>query len=381
MDSDPLAPESFRRRILLAVTGLSPQVVTETLYHLCCRRQPSFVPTEIHLVTTREGARHAELTLLHPHQGRFRRFLDDFGLQGRVSFAQADIHVLRGANGQALEDIRTEEDNTAAADTITALVRQFTRDADCALHVSLAGGRKTLGYYLGYALTLFGRAQDRLSHVLVSPPFESNHQFYYPPPVPEVLFTRDNRPINTDEAEITLAEIPFVSLRHGLPEHLLAGEASYMETVGAARRSFAPPRLLIDPARRLLRCGEQELRLPPQPFAWYAWMARRRKTVVEFGGHVCWRDDGIAEAFLREYRGVVGEMAHDYETARAVLRDGMTEEFFEQKKALVNRLLRQALGLAATPYLIVASGRRPTRRFGLLVPPEQIRLPPTEMAP
>ncbi|MBP6582128.1 MAG: hypothetical protein KA204_01445, partial [Chromatiaceae bacterium] len=46
----------FPRRILLAVTGLTPQVVTETLYALAMERQPPFIPTEIHLLTTAEGA-------------------------------------------------------------------------------------------------------------------------------------------------------------------------------------------------------------------------------------------------------------------------------------------------------------------------------------
>ena len=30
-----------------------------------------------------------------------------------------------------------------------------------------------MGFYLGYALSLYGRTQDRLSHVLVSSPYES----------------------------------------------------------------------------------------------------------------------------------------------------------------------------------------------------------------
>ena len=37
-----------------------------------------------------------------------------------------------------------------------------------------------MGYYLGYALSLFGRSQDRLSHVLVSDGYEGHPEFYYP---------------------------------------------------------------------------------------------------------------------------------------------------------------------------------------------------------
>ena len=36
---------SYPRRILLCVTGLTPQILTETLYALAVQRQPPFVPT------------------------------------------------------------------------------------------------------------------------------------------------------------------------------------------------------------------------------------------------------------------------------------------------------------------------------------------------
>ena len=85
-------------------------------------------------------------------------------------------------------------DNDATADAITERLRAFTADPETALHVSIAGGRKTMGYYLGYALSLFGRPQDRLSHVLVSPPFESHPQFYYPSPGERVIHTLGPNP-------------------------------------------------------------------------------------------------------------------------------------------------------------------------------------------
>lgn len=366
-------PRGYPRRVLLAVTGFSPQVVTETLYSLVIQRQPAFIPTEIHLITTSEGRQHAALTLLHPHQGKFRQFIADFCPDQEIAFSEEHIHVLTSAEGDPLADIRDGAQNTAAANTITALVRQFTADPECALHVSIAGGRKTMGFYLGYALTLFGRAQDRLSHVLVSPPIEGNHQFYYPPPTPEVLFTRDNQPINTADAEIILAEIPFVSLRHGMPAELLAGEASFSEAVAALQRSFAPPLLKIDMTGRQLVCGETPVSMPPQLFTFYAWLVQRRAAGTLHGGHVRYTDDVVAD-FLRCYRQVVGSMAHDYEAAVELFKDGMPKEFFEEKKARINAALKKQLGAGATPYQIVASGKRPTQRFGLGLGAEAIEI-------
>ncbi|HOE41084.1 MAG TPA: hypothetical protein PLB25_05580 [Rhodoferax sp.] len=51
----------FPRRLLLAVSGLTPQIVTETLYALAADEFAPFVPTEVHLITSAEGARRAVL--------------------------------------------------------------------------------------------------------------------------------------------------------------------------------------------------------------------------------------------------------------------------------------------------------------------------------
>lgn len=52
---------------------------------------------------------------------------------------------------------------------------------------NLAGGRKSMGFYIGYALSLFGRGQDRMSHILVEEAFETHPEFFYPPKKPLFL--------------------------------------------------------------------------------------------------------------------------------------------------------------------------------------------------
>lgn len=200
-----------------------------------------------------------------------------------IHFANETIHVLEDAGGAPLEDIRSPEDNRRAADGITGIIREFTADPDCALHVSIAGGRKTMGFFLGYALSLYGRPQDKLSHVLVSEPFESSLGFYYPTPTSRVLEMPGGRLVDSAKAQITLAELPFVSLRHGLPEGLLTGLASYNETVEAARHALAPAELQIDLATRRVRAAVTETGGPwhahaPSTRSQLARSARRRCT-------------------------------------------------------------------------------------------------------
>jgi hypothetical protein len=121
----------------------------------------------------------------------------------------------------------------------------------------LAGGRKTLGFFAGYALSLFGRPQDRLSHVLVNPPYESHPGFFNPTPYSDIIYGQppDPCPLDSRDAIVTLADIPFVRLRHGLPASLLSGRASFSATVQTAQLSLGPPRLEIDAAQGRVRAG------------------------------------------------------------------------------------------------------------------------------
>ena len=368
-------PHMFTRRILLCVTGLSPQIVTETLYALAVTQTPAFLPTEIHLITTLEGVERARLTLLSEEPGWFRRLCADYQLDAaHIHFSVDTLHCIRDAAGQPLPDIRTQEDNTAVADTITTLVRDFTADPNCAVHASIAGGRKTMGFYLGYALSLLGRPQDRLSHVLVSNPFETHPQFFYTSPEPRVIFANspDQRPLDTHTAQVTLADIPFVRLRDGLQENLLAPGASFGAVVAQAQRNLAAPSLILDTATCQIRCGETELTLRRVDFAFYAWLARRAQS-GQTGVCRNGMDAKDSAAFLVEYAALHNEMDQDIDRVRKALANGMDPEYFDNRQATLRKALVQALGNAgAQPYLIHNDKKRPKSRYALKLKPEQI---------
>lgn len=371
-ETGPNAPHRFPRRVLLAVAGLSPQVVTETVYALTQKLNPAFVPTEIHLLTTGEGAERARLTLLSEEPGWFHRLRRDYGLP-EVEFSERTIHVLKTVDGTPISDIRTREENERLADTLIETIRRLTSDQDCALHLSIAGGRKTMGFYAGYALSLFGRPQDRLSHVLVSAPYESNQQFYYPTPHRYVIYTHppENRPLDAREAEVELAEIPFVRLRHGLDQRLLQGSVTFSAVVTAAQRALDPPVLEIDLDRKCIHTGRQEVHLPPAQLAFLSWLARRAK---ETRPDVECPPDGAPEPeYAREYLLEYANLADDTDGATASgLRRGMDKTFFEQTKSRLRRALQEALGPEGMRrYGVVDNGKRP-KRYRIAVPVENV---------
>lgn len=371
--NDVLNPESCSRRILLAVTGLSPQVVTETLYALAVKNKENWTPTEVHLITTKEGAERVRHALLHPQQGHFHRFCQDYDISG-IDFTMKNVHKFQDATGDFLDDIRQEADNRSCADMTTELVRELTSDDKAALHVSIAGGRKTMGFYLGYALSLYGRPWDRLSHVLVSTPYESHKDFYYPPPESRLIYSQGGNPraYDSSEAEVTLANIPFVRLREGLPASLQRGEASFSQTVAAAQRALEAPQLVIDLKNRRLRAsGEIIEDIPPADLAFYSWMARRCLAGCNPVRH---EDDNVARDYLREYQQLVNEYSADYERVERALKQGMDQEYFDQRKSRSNKMLKNALPPQLySHYAIGAFGHRPRTRYGLRMAADVIR--------
>ncbi len=361
-------PASYPRRILLAVTGMSPQVLTETLYALAhdAHHTP---PTEVHIITTRLGAQRARTALLHEDGGQFRALLRDYPALGQPRFDEQHIHVIHSADGTPLDDIRTPDENAAAADAITALLGELTRDAGSALHVSIAGGRKTMGFYLGYAFSLFARPQDCLSHVLVSEPFENHPDFFFPPLTPRRLATRDGHHIDTADAHITLAEIPVVPLRHGLPQQLLDRAHSYIDTVTAAQSRLGAPRLHIDFEQKQITCGAHTLeKLDPRLFAWLAWWALRAAKGV---APAHWRDIDSQE-FLQVYGLHIGDTLQAYDKACEQQANGFEKDYFLGNNSNLKRALEKQLGLAAEPYLLVSRGKRPQSTYGLALKPEEI---------
>lgn len=367
----PELPETYPRRVLLAVTGLSPQIVTETLYALAVMRKPAWIPTEIQVVTTVPGAKNALLSLLSDETNWFRRLCLDYRLPS-ITFSETDVHVMRRRDGTVLQDILDDADNMAAADFITEHVRALTADEQASLHVSIAGGRKTMGFFLGYALSLFGRSQDRLSHVLVSSPFESHKDFYYPSPVTRVLH-KEKQVFDAKDAKVWLGDIPFVRLRDGLPEALLSGASRFPDSVVAAQRAFGPPSLVIDLADNgaVIRAGNLPVDMTPADAAFYLLMAR----AAADGRTLRWDDADLVEGYLGEYARFTVPASARYWEAEKRLADPLRDEWFEERKAKCNAALRRALGkTGARSYEIQSFGPKGRMRFGLALPSELIHI-------
>jgi CRISPR-associated protein (TIGR02584 family) len=371
-----MPPEAYTRRILLAVTGMSPQVVTETLWALAVHQQPAFMPTEVHVATTEAGAERIQLQLL-AEGGFFHRLRDDYDLPP-IQFGPEQIHVIANDSGP-LADIRSPADNEAAADFLTGLVRSFTEDPQAALHVSLAGGRKTMGYYLGYALSLFGRPQDRLSHVLVSAGYESSPQFFYPTPTQKIIYVgHDQKPLDAAKAEIDLAIIPFVRLRDDLPKSYLRDQTRFSAVVAAANRALQEPLLEIDLPSGTVRADGQVVTQNPLQVALCWWLAESAQAGEPA---VDWCAPDAADAFLSKLRRLLPEMSAELEGAENALdwrRSDPAENkgYFAPLRSRTEKAFAEVLGPSgAKRYAIRNQGQRGREQhYGFILEPEQIRI-------
>lgn len=365
-----MSEQKYVRRILVAVTGTTPQVITETLYALVVEKH--FIPTEIHLLTTLNGRNRAMRDLLDPHDGKFHEFCREYGLEGRIIFSEKTVHVIKDTDGNPLTDIRTPEENTLAANLIAKTIKEFCQDENSQLHVSIAGGRKSMGFFIGYALSIFGRHQDQMSHVLVPEPFEKNKDFFYPTQHPSEIYAADGSALNTKDAKVMLADIPIVLLRDGLPKDLLQGDCSYMEAVTLAQRNIIPAKgLRFHKQSMSVDCGGISVKLAPVQFATYYWLAKRRQEqldAVRPGVNI------RADEFLAFYKAILPPYSADYEKACQALRH--PEDFlpyFQERRSRINSVLKAQLGsLGSKPYLVQTFGKRPQTQYGLSIEPDLI---------
>lgn len=180
---------------LLVAMGQSPQVITETIFEL---NRPGYdlQPAAVHVVTTRVGRAYGRAQLLGEPQSDPARGTPIEGVKARWPIFCEKVLGRSPENGKApvdltfhvpevgaegLEDIQHQGDDTRFANLCYELVEHLTREDQLTLIGSIAGGRKTMSAHLMTAFTVYGRPDDRLTHVLLSDPsLEGDPSFFYP---------------------------------------------------------------------------------------------------------------------------------------------------------------------------------------------------------
>lgn len=328
----------FPRRILLLVTGLSPQVVTETIYASSYNKPRDEVPTEVHVITTQKGNELLVDSLIVG--GWYAKLIQDYALPP-IAFDESHIYTVQDATGNDLNDIRTEADNEAVANTLAKYIGKFTSDPNCSLHLSIAGGRKTMGFLAGYVLTLFGRSQDKLSHVLVSEGYESQSDFYYPTLCSQLFRTKNGTRLDAKDAKVGLANIPFVRLSSYLSK-VVKQEPDFFKLVAFAQAELDEPELILDEDSHQLKCGGHVISLPPAQFALYYWLAKRlqnNELEVTCPYDKEHPDKELGASFLEATTNIIGPSLY-----YRIKKNGLEHRQFTEWRSKAFKRLTQQLG-------------------------------------
>ncbi|SUA57400.1 CRISPR-associated ring nuclease Csm6 [Oligella urethralis] len=268
------------KNVLFLVTGMTPAIITETIWALACdpelAEDERWIPDEVQVLSTQHGINQIKARMFE--SGVFEQFKKDYPQIAHIQFDKTHLISITDKDGKALSDLRTPEDNEFAADKIHDTIAQLTQNDHITLHVSIAGGRKTMGFYAGYALSIFGRAQDSMSHVLVDECFETIPDFFYPTPHEYFVKDRNGQSWDAHNAQVWLAEIPFVRMKDAIKKHHQIHSDSFSNTVRKINEANKAIKLVIDVKNKSITINDSitESGIPPLEFALLCLFAQDR---------------------------------------------------------------------------------------------------------
>jgi len=266
-------------QVLFAVLGMSPAVLTETVWALA-HESPSTIPDHVVVLCTKP-AKDRLIRVLFEDGGwaRLREALEKEGLPvaGRLCFGPASDHVrlFPKADGSGdLDDLTSAADNEAAADFVMRALRSFTEDRSTRVIASIAGGRKTMSALLTACMVLLGRVQDRLCHVLVNPPYDNPELqplFLFPERGVVHRLAGSEALYPSEKARLELGEIPFVRVRALSEGEYRHAPPSYMAMVRHVQAlvpaSAYLPLLKVDYRTGTVSVDGRPVELSPSEFA------------------------------------------------------------------------------------------------------------------
>ena len=352
---------------------MTPQIITETVYGLAVAPEEgveAWVPDEIHVLSTKSGITQIRGALIE--KSRLDGLCTEYGLP-KIRFDESCLHPFQreytDSQGKRvtedLEDIKSKEDSTTVADRICEKVREFTSDDSVELHVSIAGGRKTMGYYAGYAMSLYGRAQDSMSHVLVSDAFEQVRDFFYPTKESHPVQNRDGLYLDAKEAQVWLMNLPFVRLRSALEKNKVLTDNSFSNVVDKinAAQSEISVDLKLEDCQVVVSTSsgsKYDIKLNPREFVFMQWIADATlNDKVEPVKRPSLNDDNYLEH--------VGQLTTAFNTyyterARSIDEDRTIEidaKYFDEVKSSLRKSLTKTLGLDLVNRLLPAVRNKP----------------------
>ena len=367
------------KKILLAISGTTPQIITETIYALW---EQNNMPDAIYILTTQAGKDRLYNELLCNGQGYFYAFCKEYDIDSsKIDFKIENILVPCNYFGESLKDIRTEEDSTLFLQLCLEQTFKLTSNSEDKVFFSIAGGRKTMGASLTLATQYYGRKHDRLFHLLIQSEFEYSKNFYYPPKKPVWIELKDqkNEPIqkSTEFAKITLTRIPFFSVRDRLSESNLKSPVLPQEILSQIDIISTIPFLRLHYRTCTIEWNNKTIKMQPVLFALYVYFAKYKK-------EACYYDEFVL-SFEELEKNSQKLIDIYYEICKYIPQKeipksstgilNMSVENFNSSKAKINKELKKAFGTSASKDVCIASfGKKLNMKFGINLQSDHIEI-------
>ena len=250
------------RIVLVAGMGTSPAVLTETVWALVHQEKP-IVPDEVVVITTKSGKDALRAAVMSGAPSVWERLKaalrkEKIAIDGKLVFGDTSIRVIPDEKGDEADDLRNGEDNMRAADFMLHELRAYTDESDTTVLCSIAGGRKTMSALLFSCMSLLGREQDKVYHVLIPPEYDGHNLkplFYFPQKGKlHEVFSRGvstGKKVLSLKVSIELFEVPFVRMRGWYEEKFNKKQMPGYKTLVDWMQSTLPaaesyPDILID---------------------------------------------------------------------------------------------------------------------------------------
>lgn len=350
------------KNILLATIGASPQVLTETLYAIHQSGKP--FPDEVFVITTLS----AKPLLMNGlfRDGHLQALKEEYQLPD-FRFDESNIWLIEDDAGNQVEDAKSVDDQSHMADFITKILFKLTGDPRIALHTSLAGGRKTMAFYTGYAMSLLGREQDTLSHVFVDDDFEFVRDFWYPTKSAKWVAGKNGQgEVDVSRAKVTLAEIPFVRMRRSIDPSLLASmeNLSFSQTVALLNAGQNQTlSVKVNGKAKTLETLGVEIKLTAKELAFYLWLYQKGESGLLVDRYFD-AEPSHSQGFLNLFSTLsqdprvfesFGITPEDFKEHNLHQLKGMEKTFLQPVCSQINHKLKKALPAATADKLVVMS--------------------------
>lgn len=325
-----------QNNILVSVSGLTPQVITEALYFLSVKKKIRI--NEIYVITTQKGKKvlQGKANIPGTMNTTLKKEISELCKHYKIVEPKFDLsgkHIIAAKEESAeLPDIRTDVHNQLFPNKIAEFIKQKTAKPENVLHCLITGGRKSMSVHLAGVLSLFGREKDKLYHILTSEKFE--FKGFYPKTKAEIK-------------SLELSEIPYVRLRSLISPSLSQKELSNKTYIDFVRYTqsrlslvYENKYLLIDLPKRSLIFNDKSVTLEPLQLGLYCLIIQKyfaEKKPVKIQELISHQFGKELNDFLKEFI----PLYHESDSPRNWRNKGLDDTAFRSKRSKINQKIKE----------------------------------------